>query len=367
MSIQKSFDVNHVFLTLGHGDNYNTDRFELKQNQYGAIPTKCGEFSIAEYASNISENLPNIPIPSQNVSLQNVAEQIPFTFFKDIKKISSIQIYRPKRTNNSILSSAIYTMPNIPINLISYWQTKNIKFTITHKEQTFTDCMQFELNTSGVIPILKEKYIMKYKYIQEPDLYKPIKNLDNILALDFISYIKECLQDSIISFDDLLQIALLFDYKKIKEMYGVLSESDTDFSLFIELKNQKNEFLREQNEEFINKLSIINLLELSIPLSFIYEFISNEIIKKKPYLLILPVCRQQSNTMTRRNKAKQRRVSINYRRDPLYNMNNPQNPQNAENSNTNYQNPTNPYMSSTEDPRQPLSGGRRITRRRRRV
>jgi hypothetical protein len=366
MDKKNYFKNENTFIILGHGDNYNPDRFELKQNQYGAIPTKCGEGLLAKayiHTVNTASSLPNIPIPSHNVSLRNVSYSIPFDFSgkKNItfnSRLRGFQIYRPPRTNNTIRSSAIYTMPNINVSLFSYW---------LYPDSLFQDYMLLQLAKSGVVPILKTDFHNNNISVKKSDLYKPItlllKDKDYILVFNFI---KECFNDSIIPFRDLMTIPLINEYK----VNHLLNKTDTDFSIFMKLKNDKE--LRDLYYDVIKNFSIMDILKISLPLQFIYEYISNNVVKTEPFLVISRLCRPQSKAITRRNQAKQRRKSINNRKDPLYNMNNPQNP----NNNNNDENPINTYMSSTEDPRQPVLynsnlndpqsvGGRRITRRRR--
>jgi hypothetical protein len=366
------FKRENTFIIIGHGNNNSQERYELKENEYGAIPTKCGEGLFYNFKSLMSFfDCENIPKPSAEVSLKTVSESIYPNVLANKGRFRNFKIYRPKLPLNTAMTKARWTIPDISIELIDY---KINDFANNYKEVTIL--------FSGIFSAASEVYPSYKKIILHPDDFnktiieiisnysKPSTRSEYILAFNFLKTLRDLLSKSAINFNDMCKIVNIGKYINYKNLTG-----GTDHDVFKQLSND-TEFLKKE----LYNITIQDLLNTSVNLSFIYNFINN-LVKGEEFLLVVPVCRDQNPALSRYERTSQRRFSRNYSGSVAYpNILDPINPRR---NNTNVgENPQPLYMSAwdpkdasteryfalrnqlsnIENPR----GGRRKTRRSRR-
>jgi hypothetical protein len=347
------FKKENTFIIVGHGNNYFQNRYQLKENEYGAVAGKCGEILSYTFKSLRNFFQCEIPKPSANVSLKNVSESIYPNIITSnenstYKKFGNFKIYRPKLPLNTEETAARWTVPDLKISLFDY--------TIDDFSNNYK---VVSISLSGVYSADAEVSTRTEKLLLDiEDLNKTIIEILN-------NYSNPTLRSKyILSFNFIKKLQILLDYSKFnfinickivnlnKYIYQKQIKSGKLFEIFQQMSDDK-EFLKKE----LFNITISQFLDAEVYLSFIYNFISDRM-KGEDFIIVTPVCRVQNPKLTKREQAVQRRFSQNYSGTVAYpNILDPINPRS---NNTNVgENPQPPYMSSS-------SGGRRKTRRQKR-
>jgi hypothetical protein len=364
------FPPNRVFLIAGHGSDPGK-RFALMDNEYGAIPSKCGEILYVEHSfyENFFSGRPDfcteVPIPYNNSLVQETSQSIfpyvnitqgPQAFLKTTAKRiipRKYKIYRPKlpgdeprnKFNNKGTflgkeypkSEARWTMPNLSVNPISYYKAppEAPKRSVVFKGKTYEDVVAARIGISGIYSSAENPAFYRTAAYAKPRLVPtsikvriPFKmrspdaerigyivNIDvnesifsktiqklyseiDMIGLSFVWRLEDSLEDSLLTFEDILILAML----KIEQPF--LSISD-----FMRIRSDPEES-SEYIEAALTGLTLEEIVSMTVPLSFIYEFLSR-ITNHEEFMVVAPLCRDFSEGLSRRNKSRARRFSIN--------------------------------------------------------
>jgi hypothetical protein len=332
------FKPENVFLVAGHGGDTGR-RFELREGQYGAIPTTCGapisyNFShFNNFFTKQSKASKEILIPGKGVSLKDITKSInPKAYMKTLanaKIQKAYKIYRPKLDGNTEYTKARWTMPELEIGIFSFWSSQPFSFKVYLRDGELerTTGARAKIGFSGVFPSISQpKFEFRddqtdskvppelrgYSVIPLYELSSFDLKLDDIynkpqkyITEDFFERLQESMKSSFLTFDDVILITWLNKVTQARAGY-IHYIKFSEFKALADDETTKDIMLSVAKKE----LSLGDLVYSLIPLSFIYEYISNKV--HDPFIIIAPVCRELPKAMTSREKAKVRRFSRNF-------------------------------------------------------
>jgi len=325
----ETFPPERVYMISGHGEDTG-ERFALQDNQYGAIPTKCGRSIYVDerYLEDFFTHDVEIPIPFNNSLVKSTTKSIMPLFNADVPHVANrtlaartiprnYKIYRPRLPDNTENSESRWTMPALNIDLLFVSDNNDEAEKPQHEflGKVYDNVRLINIKISGVLtssnkvvfpsglgkPQVTHNGYRTLLWIEKSSYSKTFNELmeeRNALFVMFIKRLIESLAGSIFSFDDILIFA-----------YMNSARIPISYSSFTSIRNDESR--RKEAISYVKKnLSLQNILASSVPLMFIYDYLSH-ITEGEPFIVIVPVCRNLVEGMTRRNKTYARRFSIN--------------------------------------------------------
>jgi hypothetical protein len=325
----ETFPPERVYMVSGHGEDTGR-RFALQDNQYGAIPTKCGRsiYVDVRYLEDFFTNHVEIPIPFNNSLVKSTTKSIMPHFNAAKPHISNLtlagrtiprnyKIYRPQLPDNTENSQSRWRMPALNIDLLLVSDNNDEAEKPQHEflGKVYNNVKPIIIEISGVLtssnkvvfpsgpgrPQVTNNGYRTLLWIEKSSYSKTFSQLTqerNALFAMFIKRLTESLAGSIFTFDDILIFAYM-NSARIPILY----------SSFTSIRNDE-----EQKKEAIyytkKHLSLKDILVSNVPLMFIYDYLSN-ITEGEPFIVLVPVCRNFVEGMAPRNRTYARRFSIN--------------------------------------------------------
>lgn len=305
------FDPANIFLLDGHGSDASLvrDRYYLKENQYALIPGVCGSILQSSYESAGDFFNYDKPIHVFNSATQDnfpILEysKLSINQFSKIKtkKQSSMKHYRPK-LNNSNVEERI-SVP--PLYITPF---------ITFLKDTWPGMSKMTISISGLLRKSESYHFNvvdpttdKYSFTKEINnniLDSLFQNIESEIlanyqfksnALVIYNKLKEALRGSVLTFDNIVNLAILQKHKDIYEMSGSQI-----------LENMRLIQDDESYKSYKNNLTINDLLRLNLPIDFFFEFLNTK--TNGPYLLIFNVCRTVKDDASEENVIRKRAMS----------------------------------------------------------
>lgn len=333
------FDPDNIFYFSGHGreETYlqlgdNTDimhRYKLRRNQYALIPGKCGNILIAEDEGSFEDFFKSTkPIKVFNSSTTNSNVGFSSSFFKSSPKNKNretvplsiqskegqLKFYYPKTKNSN--SIARVSLPPLLLNPLLYYINKdNTELTLyisglLRKSQPYNMGIRsrglFSSSTpiyGLVAPITKAALQLELAYFTNPPgetfkYYKPINftEKDVKLAKGALSLIEKSLSGSVLTFKNLVAMAIIYNFGNYTQGYAPISQNNmyelTQISMDeIMARTQMDRSEKTGNAlRAYNSLRINDILHFNIPIAFIYKFLDSKT-NNKPYVVLIPACR----------------------------------------------------------------------------
>ena len=231
----ETFPPERVYMISGHGEDTGR-RFALQENQYGAIPTKCGRsiYVDTRYLEDFFTHDVEIPIPFNNSLVKSTTKSImphfnaaePQVFNKTLAGRTiprNYKIYRPRLPENTEKSEARWKMPALDIQLLFVIENKAEADRAEYEflGKVYNNVKPVMINISGLLtstnkvvfpsgprkPQVANDGYSTLLWIEKASYEKTFSQLTqerDALFVFFIKRLTESLAGSIFSFDDIL-------------------------------------------------------------------------------------------------------------------------------------------------------------------
>jgi hypothetical protein len=290
------FSPENTFLLLGHGDEIISnakERYTLQPNQYMMIPGQCGSLLRVSFTeqNDLYSLKNNIPIFNKGINnaSSHLFRKISVNSVNNSRKISLAKYnkYFPGKSIPSLMITPFSTHINKkPDGQYIYVIVSGI----LQKTRPYTF-------PNAVLPSQNNNL---YKGDTEK-LYTRKTKLD-ILTLDVrlgeaekhkstyevLNNIKESLGGSVLTFRDLISLAILSKYSFTSKGYTGISSRQI-YEIVDGISREEGDNSDKKITEYYNELTLRDLLSLRVPLEFFFHFLDSK--TSGPYLLILNVCR----------------------------------------------------------------------------
>ena len=303
------FAPENTFLLLGHGDEIISnaeERYILQPNQHMMIPGQCGSLLRVSF--------------TEQQDLYSLKNNIPI-FNKETNNTSSY-LFR-KVSVNSVNNSRKPSLAKYN----KYFPGKSVPSLMITPFSTHINGDYIYVIVSGILQktrpytfsdaVLPSQNNNLYKRDTE-QLYTRKTKLD-VLTLDVrfgeaekhkstyevLNNIKESLGGSVLTFRELVSLAILSKYSFAGKGYIGISSRQI-YEIIDGLSREEGDNSDRKFNEYYNELTLRDLLSLRVPLEFFFHFLDSK--TNGPYLLILNVCRDVS--MNKEKILTRRRASM---------------------------------------------------------
>ncbi len=296
------FENSHVFLLAGHGEDTGGIRYELKENEFYATPTRCGRLGIMEtikYMNFVRHN-PQIKIPTrgndsslyplnyedfpfrESSSIMNVAnERGQRLYLNQTNTQHEFKIYYPfssKSHTKSIPNVLFYYFSHFLIGRSRYTGPA-ISFNYGGSIDTINpgEYILFQITFSGALNpnSYNQEFVTGYN-----DRLMPLSNqLVQLFGVTANMY-----SNSLLFFIPTEEYETVL-YNSDKSYYKYLRELLNLFSLLSIIKYTELIDIRADTR-------LIDVLNMKINIQIIYEKLREQVRDNKPIFIINPLCRQ---------------------------------------------------------------------------
>jgi hypothetical protein len=290
-----TFKPENIFLLAGHGsdnsalnrNHYIVEEYELKEGQYALIPGKCGIILIAKdkgikdffeydrpievFNKNTKDNFSILE--TQHIGMNQVTKIYS-------RKNSTLKHYRPKLSDPNeekrIKLPALYIKP--------------FDFTVTPDNKFKPRAGRVDVTISGLLrksePYYFPQIVTADERATELSAFRREIRMDDVRDLNYsikqneeklkpvLDIFKGALAKSVLTFDEIVDLAIIQRFVRFND------------DIMTQLKTIKE---NPEYEEWLNTISLNNIMKLSLPISFFYHFLDTKV--DKPYLIIFQVCR----------------------------------------------------------------------------
>lgn len=311
---KKASEFYKILMVSGHGSESAQDaRYKLKLNQYAMIPGKCGteiKINVSIYDKFFKLGSKKFATFNKNTKNKDVSSAMELEYKTYNKSTSGNNINLGTSSDFKIYHPGIFatyktTVPQLLIQPIVAHQRRGIDDGKEYLTIELSGILDSEnpvpLNYSDPVNANGNKAPPAYdihRLINDGDLEKPFSEIDKETledgnAIIIRELIRRALQGSVIPYEDILILALMYKYGFYKNPTDASLTHIKElpfskyFSVFKEIKDNPAD-----KTDIINSLTIKDILDTLVPIEFFYDYLDN-LYKdtSKPYLLIVMTCR----------------------------------------------------------------------------